>query len=270
MLHILLSTYNGERYLSEQLDSILAQTYTEWRLYIRDDGSKDETLCIARDYAKKDHRIVLMEDCDNLGACRSFERLLQVCGDADYFAFADQDDVWNPNKIEICMSAMRKAEQIYPNRPIVVHTDLKVVNEKLQEIAPSFWKYSNIRPDIVDENPRYLAIGNSVTGCAMLFNRAARIASLPFPTTVYMHDAWIALVTASHGGKVIPLSIMPIAYRQHCNNVLGAVRYTLFHKKWKQRKDDARRCYSMAHPLVYANKVQFLFWKIIYFIHRQF
>lgn len=269
MVHILMSTYNGARYLAQQIDSILAQTYTEWRLYIRDDGSSDNTLRIAKDYANKDKRITIMEDSDNLGACRSFERLLQVCDEATYYAFADQDDVWKPNKIALCVEAMYQAEQTHPNCPIVVHTDLQVVDENLSEIASSFWQYSNIRPDIVDVNPRYLAIGNSVTGCAMLFNHAARIASIPFPKTAYMHDAWVALITAAQGGKVIPLFITPIAYRQHSHNVLGAVRYTLLHKKWKQRKDDARRCYSMAHPLVYTNKVQFLFWKMVYFIHRQ-
>ena len=269
MIHILMSTYNGARYLAEQIDSILAQTYTDWRLYIRDDGSTDDTLRIVQNYAKKDKRITVLEDSDNLGACRSFERLLQTSDGAEYYAFADQDDVWRPDKLAILLKAMQEAEQEYPKLPIVVHSDLQVVDAQLKEIAPSFWQYSNLRPDIVDANLHYLAICNTVTGCAMLFNRAARTYSLPFPQTAYMHDAWVALAAAAKGGKVIPLSATPIAYRQHSTNVLGAVRYSLLHKKWAQRKADARRSYTMAHPLVFTNKMHFAYWKMVYFIHRQ-
>ena len=269
MIHILLSTYNGERYLSEQLDSIIAQTVADWRLFVRDDGSTDTTVQLLEKYAKADRRIRLITDGENIGACRSFERLLTQCGEADYYAFADQDDVWKPEKLAVCLDQMHRQEHIYPAKPIVVHTDLQVVDEHLHEIAPSFWRYSNIRPELVDANLRYLAICNSVTGCAMFFNRAARETALPFRETAYMHDAWVALSTAAAGGKVIPLSATPIAYRQHQTNVLGAVPYTLWGKTWAQRKADAQRSYTMAHPLVFANKAQFLLWKIIYFIHRQ-
>lgn len=270
MLHILLSTYNGERYISEQIDSILAQTYTEWRLFIRDDGSKDGTKAILHEYAQQYPEKIFVDETapGGLGAMRSFEYLLAQHGEAEYFAFADQDDVWLPDKLEVTMVAMEQTEQSHPGQPIVVHTDLKVVDEQLREIAPSFWKYSNIHPDLVDKHLHYLAICNSVTGCAMIFNRKARDLSLPMSPEAYMHDAWIALITLYSGGVVIPLHCTTIAYRQHGDNVLGAVQYAPFGRSIAQRTNDAQIAYRRAKGKVYHTYAGFIVWKIIYFIHR--
>ena len=268
MVHILLSTYNGARYLAQQLDSILAQTYTDWRLYIRDDGSSDGTVALAETYAKRDKRVVVVRDGENLGAMGSFMRLLEQQGDADYFAFADQDDYWAPEKIALCVEAIQKAEAQYPDQPIVVHTDLQVVDSDLQPIAPSFWQYSNIRPDLLDRHIRYMAICNSVTGCTMLFNAKARACAMPVTNRAFMHDAWIALMTMKHGGKVIPLYQTPICYRQHGDNTIGATRYSVMGRTVEKRLQDAEMSYSMAHPIVYANKLQFWVWKTIYLLHR--
>lgn len=269
MIHILLSTYNGERYLKEQLDSIIAQTYTDWRLFVRDDGSTDDTLRIVEQYAEKDDRIRIIDNGNaNIGAMRSFEYLLKQCDGADYYAFADQDDVWMPEKLTVCLEEMQRQEKRFPDIPIVVHTDLQVVDEQLHEVAPSFWRYSNIRPDLLDTHIRYMAICNSVTGCTMLFNDLARECALPIPDKAYMHDAWISLQTLLCGGKVIPLYQTPIAYRQHRDNTLGAVPYTIFGKTSAQRIEDARRSYTMSHPEVYSNKAQFGWWKSVYLLHR--
>lgn len=268
MIHILLSTYKGAKYLREQLDSILAQTYTDWRLLARDDGSTDETLRILQEYAEADKRISVLTDGENIGACRSFERLLTQCGDAAYYAFCDQDDVWRSDKLAISMDAMQQAEAAHPGKPIVVHTDLQVADENMTEIAPSFWRYSNIQADLLDAHIRYLAICNSVTGCAMLFNQAARDCSLPMSADAYMHDAWIALMTAYHGGFVVPVHQTPVAYRQHGDNVLGAIHYSTFGRSVEQRKYEARVSYARAKGYVYRNKAQFLLWKTIYFLHR--
>ena len=270
MLHILLSTYNGERFICEQIDSILAQRYSEWRLYIRDDGSKDGTMTILRTYAQKHPGKIFIDESEpkSLGAMRSFEYLMAQHGEAEYFAFADQDDVWFPDKIEISMAAMEHAEQSHPNQPIVVHTDLKVVDEQLKEIAPSFWRYSNIHPDLVDNHLHYLAICNSVTGCAMIFNRKARDLSLPMSPKAYMHDAWVALITLYNGGEVVPIDDATIAYRQHGDNVLGAVQYTSFGRSVAQRMNDAKIAYNRAKGKVFHTWAGFIGWKIIYFAHR--
>lgn len=262
-----MSTYNGERFLAEQLESILTQTITEWQLFIRDDGSTDKTVDIVEQYAKKDKRISIIKDKKNIGALRSFECLLQQSDEADYYTFADQDDVWQPDKLEICLEVVLQAEKEYPDKPIVVHTDLQVVDEDLTEIAPSFWKYSHIRPDLQDNNIRYLAISNSVTGCAMMFNKRARACCLPIPSKAHMHDAWVALMTAVHGGKVIPVRRTTLAYRQHGENTLGAVKFSIW-QGFAQRRRVSMRNYRMAHPDVYTNQAEFYSWKLIYLLHR--
>ena len=266
MIAILMSTYNGERYLAEQLESIIAQTYTDWCLCVRDDGSRDRTPKILDEYAQKDTRISILKDKDNLGACRSFERLLEQCGEADYYAFADQDDVWTPDKLAICLEAIRKAENDFPNQPMVVHTDLQVVDEQLNEIAPSFWNYGGIVPQILDSNIHYLAICNSVTGCAMMMNRAARKAALPFLPGIFMHDAWVALMVLKAGGRVIPIPQTTIRYRQHMQNVCGAQQYRFRVSNIREKYRLAQRSYRTGHPLVFRNKIHFVWWKTIYFV----
>ena len=268
MIHILLSTYNGKRFLREQLDSILAQTYTEWRLYIRDDGSKDGTMTILRAYAQKYPEKILVDESEQrgLGAMRSFEYLLAHHGNADYFAFADQDDVWLPDKLALSMAAMKQAEQAHPNRPLVVHSDLRVVDENLNELSSSFWNYGGIHPEILDGNIHYLAICNSVTGCAMIMNKKAREVVLPFPAHVFMHDAWIGIRVLEQGGLVIPIYTTTILYRQHGDNVCGAQRYRFRLTNLRQKYQWAVRSYQTGHPLVFRNVFHFLWWKIRYFI----
>lgn len=270
MLYILMSTYNGERYLAEQLDSIIAQTYADWHLFIRDDGSKDGTKRIAEQYALADQRITLCEDNENIGAMRSFERLLTQYGDADYFAFADQDDVWMPDKLILSLDAMRSAEKEYPALPVVVHTDLQVVDSHLREIAPSFWDYGGIVPELLDDNIHFIAICNSLTGCAMIMNRAARQAVLPFNPDVYMHDAWVALAVLHAGGKIIPVPQPTIQYRQHEDNVCGAQKYRFRLSNMQEKYRLAQRSYQTGHPLVFRNIGHFLWWKAVYFfaLHR--
>lgn len=264
-----MSTYNGERYLTKQLDSILAQTIAEWRLFIRDDGSTDGTVDILRQYAKKDSRISIIKGEENVGAVRSFERLLQQSDGAEYYAFSDQDDVWQSDKLAVCIEAIQQAERECPDKPIVVHTDLQVVDESLTEIAPSFWQYSHIRPELQDNNIHYLAISNSVTGCAMMFNKRVRACSLPISEKAHMHDAWVALMTLVNGGEVIPVNRTTIAYRQHGENTLGALKFSIWHGLVQRRRISARN-YTMAHPEVYSNQVQFYIWKVIYLLHRAF
>lgn len=265
MIHILMSTYNGDRYLTEQLDSIITQTYTDWRLFVRDDGSSDDTIQILESYASKEPRIALIQDEENLGACHSFERLLALSEGADYYAFCDQDDVWKQNKLALSVAAIQQEETQHPDKPIIVHTDLQVVDEQLTEIAPSFWEYGGIHPEILDNNVHYLAICNSVTGCAMLMNNAARKVVLPFPSTVFMHDAWIGIRVLDQGGVIVPTPTPTILYRQHRANVCGAQRYRFRLTNLAEKYILAKRSYQTGHPLVFRNVLHFLWWKTRYF-----
>ncbi len=268
MIAILLSTYNGERYLAEQLDSILAQDCTDWHLYVRDDGSKDKTVAIVADYAKHDSRISLLEAGENVGVKVSFEYLLNAVSDAEYWMFCDQDDVWFKQKVSKTLATMKEAEKVHKGKPIVVHTDAVVVNEHLEEIAPSYWKYGNLRPDLVDTNPRYLAIANSLTGCTMMLNKHAREAALPFYEHAYIHDAWVGLKTLVSDGVVVPIAEPQLLYRQHGSNALGAIKYHFTLLDWQNKYSMAKRCYLQASPLVYSNVWEFLYQKIRYIAKR--
>ncbi|MCM1034230.1 MAG: glycosyltransferase family 2 protein [Paludibacter sp.] len=268
MIDILMSTYNGANYLPAQIESIIAQTVTEWQLLIRDDGSTDHTIQILKHYASLDNRITICEkEQGNVGVIASFERLLTHYSHSPYIAFSDQDDVWKPQKLQTLLSTIQQAENTYGNQcPLVAHSDLIVTDTQLQPIASSFWVYSHINPYLLNSNKYYLGICNSVTGGAMLFNKAAATLSLPFYKNAYMHDAWIALKTIADGGHVIPVNQPLVLYRQHGNNVLGAVKYKFCLTDWKRKWWLAKRSYTAAHPLVFHNPIHFLYWKTIYFI----
>jgi glycosyltransferase involved in cell wall biosynthesis len=222
MVAILLSTYNGASYLSIQIDSILAQTYTDWTLYIRDDQSTDNTVSVIQHYIEKHPNCIKLihDNYGNVGIKRSFELLLTAVT-ADYYMFCDQDDYWLPNKIAITLAKIGQVEEQFPSMPILVHTDLVVVDEKLQRIHDSFWRYSAIYPSIIDAEFGYMAVVNSVTGCTALCNQLAKDKAIPFPSSITMHDAWIALCCMAYG-KVDYVSDATILYRQHSNNAVGA------------------------------------------------
>ena len=227
LIDILLATWNGERYLPEQIESLLAQTFSDWRLLARDDGSTDGTMNILRRYAAlHPERITIVEDSDaGLGACGNFARLMEH-SNAEYVMFCDQDDVWLPEKIERCLNAMRKMEkELKSGKPALVHCDLRVVDRELEMIAPSFWHYQKLNP-VKGRFLNRLLIQNVVTGCAAMLNRPLARLAMPIPANARMHDWWIALV-ASAFGKVGYLPESLVLYRQHGGNTLGAKGWSL-------------------------------------------
>ncbi len=221
MIDILMSTFNGERYLGEQVGSILGQSFTEFRLIVRDDGSSDDTLALIEEFCREDERITLLRDGEgNVGLRRSFMRLLEA-SEGEYFMFADQDDVWLPDKIERSIAAIKELEgSSAASEPLLVFTDLKVVNEQLETIDESLWHYQRLRPEISQDWKRLLA-QNVVTGCTILANRAAARASLPFVLPEMMHDHWVAVNAARHG-KIGYISEHTVLYRQHASNAEGS------------------------------------------------
>ncbi len=215
---ILLSTYNGEKYLKEQLNSLFSQTYKDFEIIVRDDISSDKTLEILKSYDVK-----IIESKQNLGAKKSFSTLLEYAlqnSDSEYFMFCDQDDVWNHDKIEKTLAKMKELEAFYGNeKPLLIHTDLEVVDENLGTISNSMWEYEYILPKCNSFNR--LLIQNTVTGCTMMINRKLALKSLDIPKEAIMHDWWIGLV-ASYFGKIGYINASTIKYRQHGNNTIGA------------------------------------------------
>ena len=228
---ILLATYNGAKYIREQLDSLFQQSCGDFHLYIRDDGSKDDTLKIVEEYRQKfSDRITVLEDLQkHKGAAKSFMTLLQEV-DSDYYMFCDQDDIWLPTKVEKTFARMKEIEGTMQNAagtanavgtaPVLVATDLKVVDEQLSPIKDSF--NADLKIDVFRKHPELICVRHVVTGCTMMFNRAAKEASLPMSPRATMHDEWIALCVHFKGGIISILDDATILYRQHTSNTLGA------------------------------------------------
>ncbi len=218
-LAILLATYNGERYLAAQLDSLLAQTYSDWSLYVHDDQSVDATQTILQHYAQQDSRVHILSDEQKRGAKHSFMWLLQRV-DADFYMFCDQDDVWLPTKIARSMQTMSMECDCNCDNPIIVCTNAKLVDARLHVIAESYWKNRCHRMWMFNDRYYHLFY-NNVIGCTMLFNRKTREMSLQYPSETSMHDSWLAAAVLWHGGRIVPVDEPLMLYRQHGGNTIG-------------------------------------------------
>lgn len=218
---VVLATYNGGRFLSEQLRSLAAQTYRHWRLLARDDGSADETVAILLGFAREnDDRVRILETHgERLGAIANFGELL-AASTAPYVALCDQDDVWLPEKLELLLGRMRWLEEKHgAAKSIVVHSDARVVDAGLRELAPSLWRYQGLDP--FNAPLETLMLANVATGCTLVANRAALKRALPIPREAAMHDWWLALVARAFG--VLDAFPHPtVFYRQHASNEAGA------------------------------------------------
>ena len=219
---ILLATFNGEPYIGEQIDSLLRQSYTEWELYIHDDGSTDRTPEIIRTYERTyPDRICVVPGKSCGGAKENFFYLMRQVT-APCIMFCDQDDVWFPEKIEETLSRMKVLEaQSGPETPALVFSDLSVVDGKLNLIADRMSDYQKLYPDRI--RPKNLMIQNVITGCTVMMNRALLELALKVENTddVIMHDWWCALV-ASVFGRIAYVDKPLVCYRQHGTNSVGA------------------------------------------------
>lgn len=219
---ILMSTYNGERYLKEQIDSIINQSYTDWHLYIRDDGSHDRTPTILSMYEDKDPRITFVNKnhIKNVGVTKSFLELLNNVEESLYM-FSDQDDVWKRDKILLSVNAITPYSQ--NEQPACVFSELQVVDRQLHPLrlmnGKNYWFDFG-----------HFLFGNCVTGCTMMINQQLKSQlklNLTNVNKLYLHDWWIALI-ASTLGKLIYIHEPTILYRQHGDNVEGSKKNNLF------------------------------------------
>jgi hypothetical protein len=215
---ILLSTYNGERYLPEQLASFAPQTHTDWLLYWRDDGSTDATVALMQAFcAAAPDRCIAGESGSRMGATASFLSLLRVAlrGPAACFAFADQDDVWLPDKLAHGVAAFG---HLPAGQPGLFFCARAMVDASLRPIGQV------LAPSRQAGFPAALT-QNVAPGCCMMLNRAAAelIDACPVPDGTW-HDWWAYLVVSAHGGSVIGGNTPDILYRQHGDNLVGEPR----------------------------------------------
>jgi len=214
LITVLLATYNGEKYLREQLDSIFSQTYQNIKVFARDDGSSDGTLAILEEYSKT-HNLKYVKG-ENLGAFQNFLEIIKIAPDSDIYAYSDQDDVWVPEKLEIAEKAI--SEAAINNKPtIFIHSNYSV-NNNLEIIdQPNVSGFSEAN------NLALAIVRNICQGSACVFNDKLMSEIRKRPDEfVIQHDWWTYLVCVAIGGNVIAEPKPLILYRQHGNNVLGS------------------------------------------------
>lgn len=222
-IDILMATYNGEQYIKEQLKSIENQTYKNWYLIISDDCSTDNTMSIIKEFKNQyPTKVNIIDNTKSSGSAKNNFFNLFKYSKNKYVACCDQDDVWLDNKLEIMYNALKEEEKQFDKRtPILVYSDLMVVDCDLNIIDKSFFDYSQLRKRIRGVND--LLIENSITGCAMMFNSNLKEYLLkPYNLDkIIMHD-WLAGLVAYSFGAAIFINQPLVKYRQHGDNSVGA------------------------------------------------
>ena len=210
---VLMSTYNGERYIREQLDSLLKQTLMPDLIYIRDDGSRDDTIAILEEYASE-HSFIKYYSGKNKGPARSFWELISNCEEADYYALCDQDDVWFEDKLETAISFLEKEDRsiplLYCSKYTLTDKDLNPIDSNVS----SLYNFSDF--------PHALMY-HTAPGCTFVFNNEARKKIVKYDVEkeyCIIHDAIIHKVVTMFG-KMILDNTSHMYYRQHGNNEIG-------------------------------------------------
>jgi rhamnosyltransferase len=219
-VYIVLASYNGENYIETQLDSIVNQTYTDWKLLIRDDGSTDATMSIIKKYVQQDSRIELIDEYSMFkgnGAGQNFGALLSVAvsRNATMIMFCDQDDFWFPTKVEAMRGTMVNTQSA------MVYSDFLYSDEHLNELPAEIQK---AKSPYLFPFFKSTMVQNHVYGCTMMISGNLAKLCLPIPPVAENHDYWIALVASGVDVKIHHLSKPLMHYRQHANNVTGNVK----------------------------------------------
>jgi len=212
-IDILMATYNGEKYLVEQLDSIINQTYHNWNLLIRDDNSTDKTLEIIQNYHKKDKRIKILKDNKgNLGIVRNFEELLKS-SESEFIMFSDQDDIWVENKLDMYLKMIEKIK----NKGFMIHSDAILFDKNKSNIL----KDTFISKKAINRGLENVFFNYFVQGATILISKEIKNFILPFPKEVYLHDRYIHLISELFFERIFVNKAL-IYYRQHGDNQIGA------------------------------------------------
>jgi len=215
LVSIAMTTYNGEKYIIEQLESILDQTYNNLEIIICDDISNDETVDIIKKYQKKDLRIKLYVNEKNLGFKKNFEKAILLCS-GDFIALADQDDVWKKTKIEKLVENIEHYD--------LIHSAASLIDENSNMISEKWLKQDDFKYSF-----EKLVFGNTITGCTVLFKESLSKDFFPIPSGEKYHDWWLALLASKANGiKYIDEPL--IYYRQHSRQDTGAKIETKFQK----------------------------------------
>lgn len=218
-VEILLPTYNGGNYITALLESLCNQTFVDFTLLTRDDGSNDDTIDRMEAFYSR-LRIVRVENSGrtNLGVIQGFE-LLITHSTAELLFFCDQDDLWNSEKCERMVNHYLENKSRYGMTPMLLFSDCELIDDNDTPAGNSFLSAINVNTSSLSD-PYYITMKNPAPGCSMAANRDLAVASVPFPTGIFMHDWWMIL-DASLRGRVIFIDERLVRYRVHSTNTLG-------------------------------------------------
>ena len=234
-IDILLATYNGEQFLAQQVDSLLAQTIRNFRILVRDDGSTDSTKKILKEYQNKFPEVIriIEDDLGNIGVAQNFNILMQSTN-AEFLCFCDQDDVWLKNKLEVSIKEIQKLENGNSTVPCMVYSDMTVINEQDEILHQSMWKIHKTHATYFTFNR--LLIYNIPFGCTIMINQALAKLACPIGKHAIYHDHWIALLTAAFG-KFKAIDQQLILLRNHANNTSFRIKLSFAQKMIKKSKN---------------------------------
>ena len=250
MITVIMATYNGEKYIREQLDSLLKGTYQDFRIFAQDDGSKDGTVVILREYEERfPGKVYVHENEINRRSAGNFYTALiraneELPGKSDYFMFCDQDDVWDASKIEKTLNKMKEMEKEYGvDEPLLVFTDSRLTDTEGNVTAPSFQALSHFNSKALDLP--HLLMENKAPGCTMMINmplfeviRNGKSSDF-VPSSMRMHDWWFMIAAAAFG-HIGFLNEATMSYRQHGGNVVGGEDFKSYVKEKAANKNGAK------------------------------
>ena len=228
MIYIIMCTYNGERYIQEQLQSIEQNLAQDWKIIVSDDQSTDNTVKILKDFEKKNPgKMIININKAKKGAIHNFLSSIYTIGvemnDDDFIMLCDQDDVWNADKISKTMHDMREQIVLYGNTiPLLVCTDVSVVDSKMNIIHESFRKMNHYNISHLDF--AHLLMENKVQGCTIMINKGMALMLDKLPYSAMMHDGWLAFIAAAFG-RIKYIDQPTMKYRQHTANVQGSIAF---------------------------------------------
>lgn len=271
MVEIVMSTYNGEQWIDEQIESIARQTYTDWQLTIRDDGSTDKTISILEKWKERLVNRIRLVKGENIGVVKSFESLIRMA-EGEYIMMADQDDVWLEKKIEMTISRMKEEEQKHPGKAILVFTSVLIADENLKSDGTTFFEQHKFRFPFAMKFEN-ICVNNCVAGCTTMINRKAKEMVMPFAGSVMMHDWWMAARIARDG--ILSVIEEPtMLYRQHSDNLCGVKKAGLSHyaglilSPWKMHTE-YNKVEKFLKDVGFSSETKWLCAKMRHLIYRQ-
>lgn len=274
---VLMATYNGAQYLCEQIESLQRQTFSDWTLYIQDDGSIDATNSIVDEMASKDERIVKFDiGLSRQGAGMNFLTMLNVV-ESKYYMFCDQDDVWFEDKIEKTMNRMKEVESKNPDKPVIVHTSRTFTDSELNIKLKSEFNPRGKSDEVVArkielmKNPNILRIYTIVGGCTMMLNRAVKDIVFPY-INVRVHDSVCAMAVANAGGVISTIIEPTMYYRLHGRQTCGVQSNSLLSKFMSPFKTLSGNLRGYHIWKIYGGGgfLKFLYWRLRYFCILRF